>query len=411
MLSGYSFSKQGISHLVRNMPCQDSSILIQIGDWYLAAGGDGLGSCKHSDAASQIAVNTLCRFIGYAFPNSGDEDILAVFKAALHAAANFVEKYAADHGYPIGDCHTTLCAALYNGSDLYYANAGDSGVIALDEFGQYHIMTTKHNNEYGEVYPLADRRFEVGKADFKVAAVACLTDGLLDWIAPRSLSDYKYKINVPRAGILIDPRLFGFEGEITDEDFAKLGRHISKRITRLADSYADGLIEHKKYGLLSEGNLKDDLSAAVIINTDSLLRAEDIKWEAPPVPTVDEEYLMQLHKLEGIYHERAEGPFLKLVMGSNEGWDRERALEYLNKLRAIEASANNSTAEEQDKTSETPEQAEKPASDDPQAEEVTDSKDSEESDNDFTIEKKKGTHSPWKFFSSVVSRLTASESK
>lgn len=80
--------------------------------------------------------------------------------------------------------HTTLAMALYDGKNLYYGNAGDSGIIALDDYGTYHVVTSQQNNEYGEVITLASRNFVVGKVDYNVIAVLCMTDGIFEWVAP-----------------------------------------------------------------------------------------------------------------------------------------------------------------------------------------------------------------------------------
>lgn len=339
MISGYAFSKQGISHRSRNIPCQDSSVYFKLSEhWHLIAVADGVGSCKHSDIASQIAVDTLCRFIGYAFPfHAKEEDLISLLRTAFHASANFVEKYVIKKGETLQEYHTTLCAAIYNDSgDLYYANAGDSGIIALGYNGIYQILSQKSQNEYGEVYPLSSRRFEIGKADFRVAAAACLTDGLLDWIVPDSLSEHKFKVYVPRARIIINHHLFERERQITEKSIALLGNTICNRISVLAKDFGDGKKEHEQYGFLSEGNLLDDLSAAVVINTDAPLNSEHILWEEPTLLTVEQQYLLQYRKFKAIYKERAEKPFLREIMALNPQFDADKIEKLINSIHELD---------------------------------------------------------------------------
>ena len=62
---------------------------------------------------------------------------------------------------------------------LYYGNAGDSGIIALDDQGEYHLVTEQQNDDEGRVYAMPSNRiFEVGKAKFTPVATLCMTDGV-----------------------------------------------------------------------------------------------------------------------------------------------------------------------------------------------------------------------------------------
>lgn len=155
---GYCFSQRGLSHIERDMPCQDNSGILKKGQWRLAIVADGVGSCKHSDDASRIAVETAGKVVNAAFPYDGDEDFIALIRIAMHSAENAVENYVIKKGGVLKDYQTTLALALYNGNSLYYGNVGDSGIIALDEFGEYHVITAKQNNEFGDVHTLGTVR-------------------------------------------------------------------------------------------------------------------------------------------------------------------------------------------------------------------------------------------------------------
>lgn len=87
---------------------------------------DGVGMCKYSDEASSIAVKSFCKMVHAGFPFGGsDEDIMALINLDM------------------GDYETTLAVALYDGKNVYYGNVRDSGIIALDEYGEYHVLSEK----------------------------------------------------------------------------------------------------------------------------------------------------------------------------------------------------------------------------------------------------------------------------
>lgn len=71
---GYCFSIEGLSHTEKKMPCQDSSGILIKDAWRLAVVADGVGSCKYSDVAAKLAVQTASKVVNAAFPYYGDED-------------------------------------------------------------------------------------------------------------------------------------------------------------------------------------------------------------------------------------------------------------------------------------------------------------------------------------------------
>lgn len=87
---------------------------------------------------------------------------------------------------------------------VYYGNAGDSGIIALDDQGEYHLVTEQQNDDEGRVYAMPSNRiFEVGKAKFTPVAALCMTDGVYNNVVPFLLHDYKFQVNVPFANLFI----------------------------------------------------------------------------------------------------------------------------------------------------------------------------------------------------------------
>ena len=64
MLSSYCFSLRGRDHIKSNMPCHDASQIETISSsWKIAVVADGVGSCKHAELASGIAVKEVTELI------------------------------------------------------------------------------------------------------------------------------------------------------------------------------------------------------------------------------------------------------------------------------------------------------------------------------------------------------------
>ena len=274
MISAYNFSLRGRDHKKYNMPCHDASLVMDITpSWKLAVVADGVGSCRHAEKASELASKKAAELIKAQFPASTSDSSVyeSVILAAMHGAANAVESYVEqmDPGSE-AEYQTTLTVAVMGGKTLYYGQAGDSGIVALDEDGNYHIVTEKQNDEEGSVYALpANRRFVVGTADFEAAAVLCLTDGVLDTAAPALYKGQKYPVDVPFANRFISYGL----GLSADE---------AKEKEELCRTQ---VIEYLESDACSR--MTDDLSAAVMVNTNSFLQEADIPWEEPDLYAIN----------------------------------------------------------------------------------------------------------------------------
>lgn len=322
----YNFSECGIMHKENDTPCQDSSNIFAYGMWRVAVVADGVGSCKHSDEASKIAVKSALKTIYNCFPNNcKEEDILSLITMAFHCAANSVEMYVKSVNGEFTDYHTTLALALYDGKNLYYGNAGDSGIIALDDYGEYHVVSEKQNNEYDEVITLSSRAFEVGKVDYNVVAVLCMTDGLLDWVAPKSLSESEISVYVPRANFFVQPEIWSREN-ITEDYATSLSDDVLNKLREIVsdlDSADKNPEIIKQFGNLNDGNLRDDLSVAVLINTNANISEDEIRWEAPSPPTVEDIYLKKWKDILALHPTVAEKEFRHFIQKNNPNWNED----------------------------------------------------------------------------------------
>lgn len=270
MISSYCFSLVGRDHIKNHMPCHDSSLIRAISSsWKIAVVADGVGSCKHAEIASDIAVKEVAELINKQFPPSTSDEraYFSVIHAAMHGAANAIEAYV-DENDPGNEMEyqTTLSVAIMSNKYLYYGSAGDSGIIALDEQGNYHLVTKKQNDDIGRVYSIpTNRLFEIGKANFVPAAVLCMTDGIYDTVAPITLRNNKFPVNVPFANMFVTYAL-GLEKYKEPE---------------AVENCKNALIKYLQSDECK--TMTDDLSVAALINTNSDLQKEDIKWEEPQI--------------------------------------------------------------------------------------------------------------------------------
>lgn len=328
MITGYNFSIKGRRHIKKNLPCQDASGIKEITPvWTVACVADGVGSCKYADVASKIAVESVLEIVPKLFPAIvSDDAILTILSASMYYANNKILEYAEEQDYDINQCETTLVVELYNGRDLYYANAGDSGIVALDENGIYHSVTKVQKGTDGiSVIPLSALQFEVGKADFSAVAVIGLTDGLLDVTVPAKYKNQKYPINVPFAQRFTDYGVFGCD----DDEIA----------TEYSNRRKDDLIK-----FLTSDNcsiLDDDLSASVLINTDA--EVDNIPYEAP------DEYLIVFDQCS-IYGKNRNKEFINIVREKNPDWSDEQVIDFAN--RYIKPSKDKTKIEEKPKEKE-----------------------------------------------------------
>lgn len=263
MFITYNFSLQGRSHQQLDIPCQDISMVTSItSSWHLAVVADGVSSCKKADVAANLAANTVVELIKKQFPATGasDEDFESIILASMHGAANEIESYIEKNDPGNNqEYQTTLCVALVSQSKLYYGNIGDSGVIALDPNGQYHLLGSPMNNEFGAVYAIpSSRDFQIGKASFPPAAVLVVTDGLYNFFAPPALRRQPFTVDVP---VVNEFTLFGFATTSPKE----------------VEIQKSALIQYLKSDICQ--HLTDDLSVAAIINNSVALTSANIPWD------------------------------------------------------------------------------------------------------------------------------------
>ena len=249
MIAIYKTKCPGPYHIKNKILCQDSyAYAISKNGYIIAAVADGLGSCKHSDVGSKVAADSavaVCE--GKLEKNMEDEEIIEIMKIAYMVADANVSTTAEKEGGDFGEYDTTLCLAIYDGKNLYYGQAGDSGLIALTNSGEYIQVTSQQRDEDGAVFPLCFglNYWEFGKVEKKITAFALMTDGIWEQLFPTLLKNEEIKINVS----LAEKMLNYFEVEESE-------------ITELEQMMSD------YWEKCPERLIDDDKTSVCVINTD-----------------------------------------------------------------------------------------------------------------------------------------------
>lgn len=202
-------TKRGVAHRCYGTRCQDAHMIRRVKqvaiwkdggkrdrllpgkEYVVAAVADGLGSEAHSDigahAAVNTAVSTMCELIG-TWCATGDS-ALAIsmprfLEQAMIKANNAVVKKAASMELPANEFDATLAIAVYDGEQLFYGSAGDSGVIVKTDAG-FELVTHPSREGEASTYPLYCKdRWEIGVFGHHVQGFLLATDGVLELLVP-----------------------------------------------------------------------------------------------------------------------------------------------------------------------------------------------------------------------------------
>jgi serine/threonine protein phosphatase PrpC len=180
MRLAYGSSIVGVSHIKKKKPCQDALAVNCTEYALIAAVCDGLGSQKHSGLASKAASAACVKCCSSKIKAGMSEyKILSAICEAFEESCDAVEALAREKDLDIWQCDTTMTLGMLIGGDLYYGQAGDSGMIALFSDGSIRPVTRQQNDKEGRVYPLKMRSsWDYNKVDGKVASALLCTDGI-----------------------------------------------------------------------------------------------------------------------------------------------------------------------------------------------------------------------------------------
>lgn len=181
-------SAQGLSHVAEDVPCQDSSRVVLLGEGdnetLVACVADGAGSAQHSAIGSTVACDSILDSITAHFAASGSfagvqlEDVVgwcehARTKLAASAESNDCELW---------ELATTLCVAVVSSAGSCFFQIGD-GAIVLRKHGVCGVVFWPLSGEYVNTTTFLTSKEYRGVLKFFATAdgfadVALLTDGI-----------------------------------------------------------------------------------------------------------------------------------------------------------------------------------------------------------------------------------------
>ncbi len=258
----YKSNMAGPYHVENDLPCQDSFAIFHNDVFSVLAVADGLGSELYSDVGASVTAQTAVEYCSeHIIEGMGSAEIKKVMNNALVSAYKAVLTRAADDGNDPDEYDTTLCLAIYDGEHLYFAQSGDSGLVALLENGEYHRVTTQQRDEEGRVFPLCwgPEKWEFGYVDSPVSAFMLMTDGVFEQICPKLMRKREIEINIPLARRFLD------RFDCTEEDVPDLEKAVHE------------YLEHYPRHLLD-----DDKTVVVLINPERRPAQKDETYYAIP---------------------------------------------------------------------------------------------------------------------------------
>ena len=244
----YKCNIAGPYHIDRGIPCQDSFSVITNERFSVLAVADGLGSELYSDIGASVAAHAAVNYVAEHFESDMQyEEIQKSMKDAYVYAYRTVLERAKNDGNDPDEYDTTLCLAVYDGKHLFFAQSGDSGLVALLEDGNYLRVTSQQRDEEGRVFPLCcgPEKWEFGYIDSPVSSFMLMTDGVLEQICPKLLRNNKTDINIPLARKFLD------RFDCTHEDVPALEKAVC--------DYLENYPKHM---------LDDDKTVVVLVNPD-----------------------------------------------------------------------------------------------------------------------------------------------
>jgi len=201
----------GTSHEKKGVGCQDACGTIVLNNgWVVAAIADGVGSCKYSDVASQIAVDVSLQVCADAIEEEPDCELLKVIEEAFIQAEREIDRYSLAQDHPLSEYDTTLSLVIYDGGYVWYGHCGDGGIVGLNKNGDYIKITTPQKKEGIYVVPLraGKESWIIGDMEEEeFASILLATDGVYDAFFPYLLKNQSIEVYVPLIRYFMDDNL------------------------------------------------------------------------------------------------------------------------------------------------------------------------------------------------------------
>ena len=179
---------RGTKHIRKGMPCQDAYAAGLSGDGFIIMTvADGVSSSPHSEEAAGAAVKAVVDF-WREFSSYFNEksEIFSALQASMNYALLITDSLRKDDQEAYS-YETTLSIVAVNPQkkEMYYSNAGDSGIYLLERDGTVESVAEIMREKDGSVYALSEgpEKWKFGARDISnTKAILMMTDGISDVI-------------------------------------------------------------------------------------------------------------------------------------------------------------------------------------------------------------------------------------
>ncbi len=144
----FESSAQGRSHVKENIPCQDKTSSLTIGDVTTIALADGAGSAKLSHYGAECAARTIAKELCVKFDSYWNEKDVSVAKFRFYQEIlGNLRKKAEELSCDLKDLASTLLAVSVKGNRFLIFHVGD-GVIGYKDSKGLKVTSAPNNGEF-----------------------------------------------------------------------------------------------------------------------------------------------------------------------------------------------------------------------------------------------------------------------
>ena len=186
MFQSFSASVIGRAHINKNIPCHDSHLVktFDDGQSIIASVSDGMGSAKHAEIGSQVAVNSIVDYMLEAYWENADIDICKTLKEGFYMVQKNLELEANEQNFDVKDLNCTLLVFIsINEDKQYIGQVGDCIAIGKKNDKPYQLIAHPQKGEYAnQTFSVVNiesiDKGEFFKLDEALTHIALMSDGL-----------------------------------------------------------------------------------------------------------------------------------------------------------------------------------------------------------------------------------------
>ena len=266
MTSIYGASQRGTSHMHYGVPNQDAISYLTMYDFDVMMVLDGVslntkGEFSKSHLASHFVKREAIKFLkAGAKKGMSIKDLERVIKLCFIYVSKRLEIFVKAYGDKyhestnINDYQTTFTLLIHKKGKFAYGNAGDAGIIYLNDKGDINFITNSIKaNTFGSfVEPLCVKEsWQFGTYEERpVTFILMATDGIFDALIPNKHSQY---INYNLLNRFIDKDIIN--GRNKDHKLKKVLVKLDKRVT--GDDKSVVILRNQTVKLFKEETLDD----------------------------------------------------------------------------------------------------------------------------------------------------------